>query len=140
MVVALFLSATYASGQDWLQNYGPGSPSWCWQQQQQINAMRWQNMMMQHQLVENARNQAAAVQQQMMSNPFQPVQGIVTHDGTYITPQTVNQYTTETVACEHCSGGYNYKTLYVGSGNTRTVKQRCTWCHGKGSVTKRVSR
>lgn len=139
LIVALFMSAISANAQDWLLTYGPGSPAWCWQQQQQINAMQTQNMIMQQQLVQYYRNQAAAIQQQIMSNPFQPVQGIVTHDGNYITPQNVNQYTTTEVDCEHCNGGYNYKTLYVGSGNTRTVKQRCSWCHGNGTVTKRVS-
>ena len=73
--------------------------------------MRMQNMIMQQQLVQFYRNQAAAVQQQIMSNPFQPVQGIVTRDGNYITPQTVNQYTTTKVDCEHCDGGFNYKTI-----------------------------
>lgn len=139
LVVVWFLSATSVNAQDWLLSYGPGSPAWCWQQQQEINAMRMQNMIMQQQLVQFYRNQAAAVQQQIMSNPFQPVQGIVTRDGNYITPQTVNQYTTTKVDCEHCDGGFNYKTIYVGSGNTRTVKERCSWCHGNGTVTKRVS-
>lgn len=94
--------------------------------------MSAQSMMMQHQLVNYYRNQAAAIQQQMMNNPFQPVQGIYTTDGTYITPQNVNNNHTERTTCEHCDGGFTYKKMYMGNGQVRTVKRRCSYCHGNG--------
>lgn len=141
-VCILFLWVALAgqslNAQDYLLSYGPGSPSWCWQQQQQINAMAMQNMMMRQQITQYYQNQAAAVQQQIMANPFQPVQGIITYDGTYVTPETVNRYSRREVPCSHCNGGYNQKTIYLGTGGSRTIRQKCTWCHGKGTVSKLV--
>lgn len=138
-VAMLGLVSKDSYAQSYLLDFGPGSPSWCWQQQQQINAMAMQNMMMQQQVLQFYQNQANAVQQQIMFNPFQPVQGIMTNDGTYITPETVNNYHTERVSCEHCNGGFNQRTVYLGNGHTSTVKSRCSYCHGSGYVTKHVS-
>lgn len=123
---------------DYLLNYGPGSPSWCWQMQQGINAMSMQNAMMQQQILNYYRQQAAAATQWMQTNPCTPMPGVVTYDGVYVTPETVNSYHKENVTCEHCDGGYNYRSVYMGNGKTRRVKSRCSWCHGKGYVTKTV--
>lgn len=140
MMIAMLAAAPNVSrAQDYLLNYGPGSPAWCWQQQQEINAMAMQNMMMQQQILQYYRNQTNAVQQQIMANPFQPVQGIVTRDGTYLTPKNVNNYRTERVACEHCDGGYNYRTIWLGGDKTSRVRSRCSYCHGSGYVTKHVA-
>lgn len=138
LVLMLIVGIHTMQAQDYLLNYGPGSPSWCWQQQQQINAMSMQNMMMQQQIVNYYRNQANAVQQQMMMNPTQPISGIVTYDGVYITPENVGNYHTEQVDCEHCQNGYIYRQVYVGYGQSRTEKRRCTYCHGTGSVLRHV--
>ena len=92
---------------DYLLNYGPGSPSWCWQMQQGINAMSMQNAMMQQQILNYYRQQAAAATQWMQTNPCTPMPGVVTYDGVYVTPETVNSYHKENVTCEHCNGGYN---------------------------------
>lgn len=123
---------------DYLLNYGPGSPSWCWQMQQGINAMSMQNAMMQQQILNYYRQQAAAATQWMQTNPCTPMPGVVTYDGVYVTPETVNSHHKENVTCEHCDGGYNYRSVYMGNGETRRVKSRCSWCHGKGYVTKTV--
>ena len=136
MVTIGFCSAKAQS--DYLLNYGPGSPSWCWQMQQQINAISTQNAMMQAQITNYYNQQAAAATYHMMTNPFQPMQGVMTYDGVYVTPQTVNNYHKEEVVCGHCDGGYNYRTVYLGNGNTRRVESRCTYCHGKGTVTRTV--
>lgn len=135
-MLAVASKVSYA--QDYLLNYGPDSPSWCWQQQQEINAMVIQNMMMQQQILAYYRNQTNTVQQQIMANPFQPVQGIVTRDGTYLSPDNVDNYHTEQVSCDHCDGGFNYRKVYMSNGQTRTVKSRCTYCRGNGYVTKHV--
>ena len=77
---------------DYLLNYGPGSPSWCWQMQQGINAMSMQNAMMQQQILNYYQQQAVAATQWMQTNPCTPMPGVVTYDGVYVTPETVNSY------------------------------------------------
>ena len=67
MFAFTMIFTTISKAQDFLLDCGSGSPSWCWQQQQQINAMKMQNMMMQQQILQFYRNQAAAVQQQPVS-------------------------------------------------------------------------
>lgn len=48
----LFTGLLSTSAQsDYLLDYGPGSISWCWQMQQQENAMRMQTAMMQQQVL-----------------------------------------------------------------------------------------
>ena len=136
MVLIGFSSAKAQS--DYLLNYGPGSPSWCWQMQQRINAMSMQNAMMQQQILNYYRQQAAAATEWMQTTPCTPMPGVVTYDGVYVTPETVNNYHKENVTCEHCDGGYNYRNVYMGGGETQQVKSRCSWCHGKGYVTKTV--
>ena len=140
MVVAMVtvgLCSVKAQG-NYLLDYGPGSISWCWQMQQRENVISAQNAMMQAQILNFYRQQAAAATQHMMTNPFQPMQGIVTYDGVYLTPETVNSYHKEEVECEHCDGGYIYRTVYMGGGETRQVKRRCSFCRGKGTVTRTV--
>ena len=135
----VFVGSVSASAQgDYLLNYGPGSPSWCWQKQQEINAMAMQNLMMQQQIVNYYQQQAAAANQWMSSTPYTSMPGVMTYDGVYVTPKTVNNYHKEKVTCEHCNGGYKYRSVYMGNGKTRQVKSRCNWCHGKGYVTKTV--
>ncbi len=136
MAVAGISSASAQS--DYLLDYGPGSPSWCRQMQQRENAMRMQTEMMRQQVLNYYQQQAAAATQWMQTNPFQPMPGVMTYDGVYVTPETVNNYHKEQVECEHCDGGYNYRTVYMGSGESRQVKSRCNWCHGNGYVTRTV--
>jgi len=138
-IMMLTVGSNTSHAQSVMLDYSAGSPMWCWQQQQQINAMKMQNMMMQLQILQFYRDQANGVQQQIMSNPFQPVQGIVTRDGSYVTPENVNNYRTERVSCGNCNGGFNYRTIYLGNGQTRTVKSRCSYCHGTGYISKHVS-
>lgn len=134
-----FAGISSASAQcDYLLDYGPGSISWCWNMQQQINAMSAQTSAMQQQVLNYYRQQAAAATQWMQTNPFQPMPGVMTYDGVYVTPETVNDYHKEQVECEHCDGGYNYRTIYMGGGETRQTKSRCNWCHGNGYVTRTV--
>lgn len=121
----LFTGLSSASAQsDYLLDYGPGSISWCWQMQQQV--------------LNYYQQQAAAATQWMQTTPCTPMPGVMTYDGVYVTPETVSDYHKENVTCEHCDGGYNYRSLYMGNGKTRQVKRRCSWCHGKGYVTKTV--
>ena len=96
---------TSAKAQNYLLDYGPGSIPWCMQMQQRINAISMQNAMMRAQTMAFYQQQAAAATQHLMNNPFQPMPGIVTYDGVYITPDTVNDYHKEQVDCEHCDGG-----------------------------------
>lgn len=134
----VFAGISSASAQsDYMLDYGPGSISWSWQMQQRDNAIRMQNAMMQQQVLNYYRQQAAAASQWMQTNPYQPMPGVTTYDGVYVTPGTVNDYHKENVTCEHCDGGYNYRSVYS-SGQTRQFKSRCSWCHGKGYVTKTV--
>ena len=128
---------TSAKAQNYLLDYGPGSIPWCMQMDQQINAMRAQNAMMRAQTMAFYQQQAAAATQHLMNNPFQPMPGIVTYDGVYITPDTVNDYHKEHVDCEHCDGGYNTRAYLIG-GECKEIRQRCTYCHGNGYVTRTV--
>lgn len=139
IVAAIFsiIGMASANAQNYLLDYGPGSISWCMQMNQRINAISAQNAAMQAQILSYYRQQAAAATQHMMTNPFQPMAGIVTYDGVYITPDTVNDYHKEQVECEHCDGGYNYRTYLIG-GECRQVRSRCSYCHGNGYVTKTV--
>lgn len=121
----------------YLLDYGPGSIPWCIQMDQQINALSMQNAMMRAQTLAYYQQQAAAATQHLMNNPFQPMSGVITYDGVYITPDTVNDYHKEQVECEHCDGGYNYRSYVIG-GECRTVKSRCSYCHGNGYVTRTV--
>lgn len=142
LVIALSMfitSLSSASAQsDYLLDYGPGSASWCWQMQQRENAISAQNAMMRQQVLNYYRQQAAAATQWMQTNPCTPMPGALTYDGVYVTPKTVNNYHKENVTCEHCDGGYNYRSVYMGNGQSRQVKSRCNWCRGKGYVTKTV--
>lgn len=128
---------TSAKAQNYLLDYGPGSIPWCMQMDQQINAMRAQNAMMRAQTMAFYQQQVAAATQHLMNNPFQPMPGIVTYDGVYITPDTVNDYHKEQVDCEHCDAGYNTRVYLIG-GECKEIRQRCTYCHGKGYVTRTV--
>lgn len=136
-VVMTLLGLTSAKAQSYILDYGPGSIPWCMQMDQQINAMRAQNAAMQAQILSFYQQQAAAATQHMMNNPFQPMSGIVTYDGVYITPDTVNDYHKEQVDCEHCDGGYDTRTYLIG-GECREIRHRCSYCHGKGYVTRTV--
>ena len=118
--------------------YGPGSLAWDYQMMQRENAIRMQNSMMQAQILNYYNQQAAYATQQLMNNPLQPIQGVMTYDGVYITPETVNNYRKEKVECSHCNGGYNYRTIYMGGGESRRIKSRCNYCHGTGTVTRTV--
>lgn len=97
-----------------------------------------QNAMMQQQLLNFYRQQAGTATGWMQTSPCTPMPGGVTYDGIYVTPENVNNYHKENVICEHCDGGYNYRSVYMGNGVTRRVKSRCSWCHGNGYVTKTV--
>lgn len=135
--VLSILGAASAHAQNYLLDYGPGSIPWCMQMDQQINAMRAQNAMMRAQTMAFYQQQAAAATQHLMNNPFQPMSGIVTYDGVYINPDTVNTYHKEEVECEHCDGGYNTRAYLIG-GECKEVRQRCAYCHGKGYVIRTV--
>ena len=135
--VLSILGATSAHAQDYLLDYGPGSIPWCMQMQQRINTISMQNAMMRAQTMAFYQQQAAAATQHLMNNPFQPMPGIVTDDGVDITPDTVNDYHKEQVDCEHCDGGYNTRASLIG-GECKEIRQRCTYCHGKGYVTRTV--
>lgn len=136
-VVMTLLGLTSAKAQSYFLDYGPGSIPWCMQMDQQINAMRAQNAAMQAQILSFYQQQAAAATQHMMNNPFQPMSGVVTYDGVYITPDTVNDYHKEQVDCEHCDGGYDTRTYLIG-GECREIRHRCSYCHGKGYVIRTV--
>lgn len=138
LVTAFVSSASKGSAQYFVPDYSLGGIMWCAQMDQRINAMQMQNAMMRQQVLNYYRQQAAAATQHMMNNPCSPISGVMTYDGVYVTPETVNEYHKENVTCEHCDGGYNYRNVYMGGGETRQVKSRCSWCHGKGYVTKTV--
>lgn len=47
-------------------------------------------------------------------------------------------YETKTEQCVECMGrGYNMKYLYHGGDKSSSIQQRCIFCHGKGTITKR---
>ena len=139
-VIFLINGITFVSAQNYFLDYGPGSIAWGAQMMQRENVIRTQNSMMQMQVLNYYQQQAAAATYHLMNNPYQPMQGVYTYDGVYLTPETVNNYTKEKVACEHCSDGYNYRTIYMGDGETRKVRSRCDYCHGNGYLIKTVKK
>lgn len=136
VVIAMALVSTGEVKAQYYLDYGPGSIAWCAQMQQRENAIRMQNAMMQQQILNYYQQQAAAATWHMQNTPFVPMQGVQTYNGPYI--NNGESYHTETVTCDHCDGGYNYKRTYMGGGETRTTKSRCNWCHGKGTIQKKV--
>lgn len=53
-------------------------------------------------------------------------------------PKKGGHYETRTEQCIDCLGrGYNEKTIWHGGDKTSTVQIRCSFCHGKGTITKR---
>lgn len=135
VAVMALVSSNEVKAQSYL-DYGPGSPAWCYQMQQRENAIRMQNAMMQQQILNYYQQQAAAATWHMQNMPFVPMQGVQTYNGPCI--NNGESYHTESVTCDHCDGGYNYKQTYMGGGEVRTIKSRCTWCHGTGTLTKKV--
>ena len=123
---------------DYVYDYSPGGVIWCAQMDQRITSMQIKNNIMRQQVLNYYRQQAATAYQWLQTNPVTPMPGVMTYDGTYVTPNTVNDYHKENVTCEHCDGGYNYRTIYMGDGETQQIKSRCNWCYGKGYLTKTV--
>lgn len=117
-------------------DYGPGSIAWEIQMQQRENQIMMQNAAMRAQITNYYQQQAAQATWHMINQPFVPMPGIQTYNGPYV--PNGQTYTTETVDCEHCDGGYNYRETYMGYGQTRTIRSTCPWCHGSGTVTKKV--
>lgn len=136
VVAVMSLVSTNEARAQYYLDYGLGSPAWCYQMQQRENAIRMQNAMMQQQILNYYQQQAAAATWHMQNTPFVPMQGVQTYSGPYI--NNGDNYHTETVECDHCDGGYNYKQTYMGGGEVRTVKSRSTWCHGTGTINKKV--
>lgn len=135
LAVMSLVSANETKAQYYIDD-GPGSPAWCYQMQQRENAIRMRNAMMQQQILNYYQQQAAAATWHMQNMPFDPMQGVQTYNGPYI--NNGESYHTETVTCDHCDWGYNYREAYMGGGQSRTVKSRCNWCHGTGTVNKKV--
>lgn len=128
-------------GSGWGSVYEPGTPAWCWQQQQQINAIDYQQMIMRQQILNFYRQQAQDVTNWIMTNPTTPYPGsIITRDGTILNSENINDYERTKVSCENCNGGFNYKRIYAGNGQYITRKSRCSYCHGTGVVSKHVKR
>lgn len=47
-------------------------------------------------------------------------------------------YETREERCVECNGrGYNVQYIYHGGSNSSSMQRRCSFCHGKGTVTKR---
>lgn len=64
-------------------------------------------------------------------------QQIMMQNGWYYPQQNTGRYIETKEGCDNCSGnGYNYRYLYMGREGTRTIKQRCSFCHGTGMVRK----
>ena len=116
-----------------------GSPEWCWQQQQLINAQNAYLMQMRLQELNYYRQQAQAIQNWMQTNPCTPYPGnVITRDGVILNTENINEYEIRSVSCEHCNGGFNSKQVYLGNGRYSTQRVRCNFCHGSGSVKRHV--
>ena len=70
------------------------------------------------------------------------IPNITDYPASYDSEQSLNpykgHYETKTERCINCSGkGYNMKYIWHGGDKSSTVQQRCSYCHGTGTVTKR---
>ena len=133
--VITLVSSADVKAQYWV-DYSPGSLAWDYQMQQRENAIRMQNAMMQQQILNYYHQQAAAAEWHMQNMPFVPMQGVQTYNGPYL--NAGESYHIETDDSEHCDGGYNNKETYMGGGHTLTIRSRCSWCHGTGTLNKKV--
>ena len=136
-IVALVLAVTGAKAQYYSDGWGcpwePGSPAWCAQQQQMINAMSMQNAMMQQQILNYYRQQAQNVTNWINNNPFNPYPGqVITRDGFTVTYDQVSSQRASG-QCSNCNGaGYLNERYYMGNNQVKTIRRRCGSCHGRG--------
>ena len=137
--VAMGMRAQYFSYSGWGSPLEPGTPAWCWQQQQQINAQQ------------NYMNYLSMQNLYLYRPKTLPVTNLpqVPYYGSYncTMPTTTNSIDSEApmqntsrmrtrdARCTNCLGrGFNPKTMYMGNGQYRTVQDRCNFCHGRGTV------
>lgn len=120
-------------GSGWGFAGDPGSPAWCWQQQQQINAMDYQLMLMQQQQIEYYRRQADNVTNWISNHPFEAYPGqVVNRDGFIITYELISSQRASG-ECSNCNGkGELFEKYYMGNNHIKTVRRRCGVCHGSG--------
>lgn len=130
-----FFTANVCKAQSYM-DFGPGSISWCWQQQQQFQAWQMQQMIQHQQLLQYYNNQRIAAEQQMMS-AMQSMQSFAPYSGVYQYSGECNTYHTENVPCDYCNGG-QVTRQYMSNGQVRTQKRTCGYCHGKGYTRKTV--
>ena len=107
-----------------------------YQQAQRLNQISAQNAMMEANILNFYRQQAAAATYHMMNTPFVPMSGVLTYDGVYLTPSNINEYTKVKEDCDNCDGGYIYTRSYNGV----TIKRSCGCCKGKGYVIRTVKK
>ena len=137
MIMFVLFATTFSAkaqfGGGWGAPWEPGSPAWCLQQQQQINAMAMQNMIMQQQNLNFYRQQADNVTNWIINNPTTPYPGLVINrDGIIVKYETAAPKRSKT-QCDNCNGqGFLYEKYYAGNNKIKTLKRRCGICHGTG--------
>lgn len=135
-MIAFVLMTTNVINAQYILDYGPGSPAWCFQQE-----MMWRQQMAQANAAFNQMAQQMAKQaiQNMPPANFNmptvnfnqmPVMPATDHSDSPSTPTISSSYET----CPECTNGYNTKRWYAGNGQVKTTQQRCYRCHGSGKI------
>lgn len=108
----------------------PGSPLWMWNQQQELNRMSTTNARMQWELLSFYERQADQVEQQIMTNPLQPVSGILDSEGFYVSPEMLGTDNNSNAAREKPKNDVVEKAKEYYAQRYGDVE--CNMCHGDG--------
>lgn len=139
MIAFVLMTANVINAQ-YILDYGPGSPAWCFQQQMMMNQQMSQAKAVLSQMAQQMTQQAMQNIQMLNNNMStvnfnqMPVMPVVDYNNSPSTPKVTSSYET----CPECTNGYNTKKWYAGNGQIKTTQKRCYRCHGTGKI--RVSK
>jgi len=138
-MIALVLMAVNVINAQYILDYGPGSPAWCFQQQMMMNQQIAQANAVLNQMAQQMVQQAMQNIQnmQMFNNNMapvninqMPVMPACDYSNSPSTPTVSSSYET----CPECTNGYNTKKWYAGNGQIKSIQKRCYRCHGTGKI------
>lgn len=121
----------------------PGSPLWCWNQQQQINTMATQKARMEWENVAFLKRQAQQIEQQIIANPTAPIAGYFDREGNWISAEMVaagggdggdTTNTTKKSTTDLRQKNINYWEERYGDKDCHSCHRTgvCSTCNGKG--------
>lgn len=114
----------------------PGSPLWSWNVQQRINTMSTRNVRMQCETLAFYRRQRDMIEEQLQTNPYQPIAGYVNSDGYWISADMVGSaYPDSGGGVESYNANENIREKNSEYYQERYGNKECHICHGSGRCT-----